>query len=95
MNLRPPYNHEQPNKYDKNVSSIYRFLPSRSRSISLEIVHPQQSREDQAERRKAQGSGETEEVVQDGDCFGDDEAEGPQDHIGAEPGCPVDDGVLL
>ena len=98
MSQRRYYTQEyayQPNEDNQNVEGIYEPFFGSIRSIGFEVVHPQQSWKDQAERRIAQGSRETQEIIQNGYCFGNDESESSQYHVSAEPSRPVDNSVLL
>jgi hypothetical protein len=59
--------HVYPEKDKQHVHCVLELLAHRSSSEPLEVMHPEKSWEDQAERRQTKSSGQTEQIVQNRD----------------------------
>lgn len=77
------------------MTRIDHLLAHSAPLILAVIVQPQPPRQHDGKRRKAHGSGQGNEVREDGDGLGEDEGEGAEADGAGEPGAPVDERVSL
>jgi hypothetical protein len=70
-------------------------LPYGSVPIMLEVTQPQEPRKGNTYRRETNRPGECEQVVEDGDGFGEYEGDSPQAESAPQPCSPVNYGILL
>jgi len=61
----------------------------------LEVTQPQEPRKGNTYGRETNRPGECEQVVEDGDGFGEDEGDSPQAESASQPCSPVNYGILL
>lgn len=71
------------------------LLPWGPLSILCIVVEPQPTRQSDGQRRETYAAGKCNQVVEDGDGFGEDESDRCEEDDGAEPSTPVDKAIAL
>lgn len=94
-NLRSGDDHKQSDQNNEDVKAIGTLLLHAAALVARKVLHPQQSRENETERRKADGTRQAQEVVENRHRLGNDEGQNSKHQIAPYPRRPVNESVLL